>query len=114
MDDLTLVGTRVLDMSTRGAMLACDEEMSVGQEVLMSFRSPWLGPWVVMLGEVTRVIEGWRDMDPGYAVGLRFLEVEADVRRDLAERLAPFPVVPSARRHAPDYAETVRRIHDGF
>ncbi len=114
MDDFLLVGTRVLDLSPRGAMVACDEEMAIGQELLMSFRTPWLGPHVVMLGEVRRVIEGWREEDPGYAVGVRFLEVEADVRRELTERLSPFPVVPSARRHAPDYAETVRRIHAGF
>lgn len=114
MDDLTLVGTRVLDLSPRGAMIACDEEMTVGQEVLMSFRTPWLGPHVVMLGEVRRVIEGWRDADPGYAVGLRFLQLEDDVRRDLARRLAPFPTIPRARRHPADYAETVRRIHAGY
>ena len=111
MDDFQLVGTRVLDLSPRGAMVACDEEMEVGQELLMSFRSPWLGPFVVMLGEVTRVIEGWREADPGYAVGVRFLELEDDVRRELADRLEPFPLVPSQRRHTPDYAETVRRIH---
>lgn len=114
MDDLTLVGDKVLDLSERGAMIACDEEMAVGQEVLMSFRAPWLGPHVVMLGEVRRVIEGWRDTDPGYAVGVKFLDLEDDVRRELAERLAPFPVIGRARMHAPDYAETVRRIHLGF
>lgn len=114
MDDLVLVGTKVLDLSPRGAMIACDEAMEVGQEVLMSLRTPWLGPHVVLLGEVRRVIEGWRDADPGYAVGLRFVELEDEVAEELAERLAPFPTVRGVRPHPADYAETVRRIHAGF
>lgn len=116
MNDLTLVGTRVVDLSARGAMVACDEHMEVGQELMISLRTPWLGPYVVMLGEVRRVVEGWREGDPGYCVGVRFLETEDDeaFRRELMRRLAPFPLVPEQRRWTPDYAETVRRIHVGY
>jgi len=116
MNDFTLVGTRVVDLSTRGAMIACDEQMEVGQELMISLRTPWLGPYVVMLGEVRRVVEGWREGDPGYCVGVRFLETEddAEIRRELTRRLAPFPLVPEQRRYRPDYAESVRRIHLGY
>ena len=114
MDDLILVGDRILDLSDRGAMIACDEEMGVGQELMISLRTPWLGPHVVVLAEVTRVIEGWRDGDPGYGVGVRFIELDEVVRRELWGRLQPFPTVSGARRHRPDYAESCRRVSLGF
>jgi len=114
MDDLILIGERVLDLSDRGALIACDEEMAVGEELMVSLRTPWLGPTVVLLAEVTRVIEGWRDGDPGYCVGVRFIELDEGVRRELWGRLQPFPTVRSSRRHAPDYATSCRHIHAGF
>ena len=113
MDDLTLVGERVLDLSPRGMLLACDARMAVVQEVLVSFRSPWLGPGVVALGEVRRVLEGWRLGDPGYCAALRFLELEETPRRELEERLVHLPPVPAARRYPNDYAQTVRAISMG-
>ena len=114
MNDLTLVGERVLDLSPRGAMIACDEQMTVGEELMVSLRAPWLGPHIVLLAVVTRVIEGWRDGDPGYCAGVRFIEQDIDARRELRARLRPFPLVASARRYPTDYAETVRRVHAGF
>ena len=114
MDDLVLVGDRVLDLSPRGAMIACDEEMAIGQELMISLRGPWLGPHVVVLGIVTRVIEGWREGDPGYCVGVSFIDLEEEVRRDFTERLVHLPVIASTRRYPADYAENVRRIAAGF
>jgi len=113
MNDLALVGEQILDLSPRGVLLTCDARMEVGQELLISFRSPWLGPDVVALGEVTRLVQGWRLGDPGYCAGLRFRELAREQRRDLTERLAHLPVVGASRRHPNDYAQSVRAIAMG-
>jgi hypothetical protein len=105
-----LVGDRLLDLSTRGALLACDREMRPGEEVLLAFRMPWLGRYVLVLAEATRVIEGRREGDPGYAVGLRFLDLDPDDRIELSQRLAMLEPPPPARAHPIDYARTVRAI----
>jgi hypothetical protein len=107
--DLELVGTRILDLSPRGALVACDAEVRVGDELMMSFRAPWLGPHLLSVATVCRVVEGWRDGDPGYCAGVRF-EPERRMRATLTDRLAMFPVVPASRRYPTDYAETVRRV----
>lgn len=114
MDDFKLVGERVLDLSPRGMLLACDSEMELGQEILASFRAPWLGPDVVVLGVVTRIIEGWRLGDPGYCVGIRFIEIEAEYATELSARLRHLPSVPASRRYPPDYAGSVQAVSRGY
>lgn len=107
--DFELVGERILDLSPRGALLACDAEVRTGDEIMVSFRAPWLGPHLLTVAEVCRVVQGWRKGDPGYCAGIRF-EAEAELRGALVDRLALFPVVRGTRRYPVDYAETVRRI----
>ena len=109
-DRFELVGERILDLSSRGALLACDDQVSPGDELLLSFRAPWLGPWVDVTAQVARVIEGWREGDPGYAAGLRFVSIEPGAQRDLGRRLELLPTRRAERRPPADYAETVRRI----
>src|SRR5690606_8559251 len=105
-----LVGERILDLSTRGALLACDAEVRRGDELLVTFRMPWLGPTVTVVGEVARVVEGFREGDPGYCAGVRFLDLDAVDRADLAERLALFEPTAPARPPTVDYARTVALI----
>lgn len=105
-----VVGERILDLSTRGALLACDAEVRPGDEVLLAFRMPWLGPYVLVLGEVARVIEGRRDGDVGYCAGVRFLDLDPIDREELRDRLAMLEPTPAARPHPIDYARTVRAI----
>lgn len=105
-----VVGERLLDLSPRGALLACDAEVRPGDEVMLAFRMPWLGPYVLVVAEVARVIEGWREGDPGYCAGLRFLDLDASDRVELAERLALFERTGPARPHPVDYARNVRVI----
>ena len=90
-DGFRLLGVRVLDLSTRGMLLAADTGAELGEEVVLSFESPQGGPWLDAVAEVTRVIEGWRPWDPGYAVGLRFTRFDSDSRGELLTRLAGLP-----------------------
>lgn len=105
-----LVGERILDLSPRGALLACDGPIDPGDAVILSFRAPDRGPYVDVVGEVRRVIEGWRAGDPGFCAGLRFTDIDRDAQHELLVRLAGFPPPVPRRRPPVDYAETVRRI----
>jgi hypothetical protein len=107
--DCELVGEQILDLSPRGALIACDAQVRVGDDLWIDFRAPWLGPHVATMARVARVVEGWREGDPGYCAGVVF-EDETATRAALAERLALFPPTEGARPYPIDYAETVRRI----
>ncbi|MBZ0121346.1 MAG: PilZ domain-containing protein, partial [Sandaracinaceae bacterium] len=60
LDGFRLIGERILDLSTRGALLACDAPVRRGDHLLLSFRCPNGGPWIDADVEVERVVEGWR------------------------------------------------------
>ena len=60
--------------------------------------------------EVARVLEGWREGDPGYSAGLRFTGLDRAARSELVVALAGLPPPVPTRRQPIDYAETVRRI----
>lgn len=88
-DGFRLLGDKILDISPYGLLVAADQEVFVGEEVIISFELG--GKWFDADGEVTRVIEGWRDGDPGYAFGLAFTNISLCDRIDLSERLRGVP-----------------------
>ena len=109
-----LIGERILELSVRGALLACDRRVHPGERVIVSFRAPSGGPYVDAVGEVARVIEGFRFGDPGYCAGIEFTELETRSRHELLVRLAgvPPPVPQRARRIG--FALTRRRRAPGL
>lgn len=107
-----LVGERLLDLSPRGALLACDASVRPGDRLLLSFRAPGAGPIIDVEAEVARVVGGWRVGDRGYCAGLRF-HIDAASRWALLESLAGSPPPVPQRRVPIDYAETVRRVGFG-
>ncbi len=109
-DRFDMIGERLVDLSPYGALLACDDRVQVGDEVLLSFRMPWLGPDVLVSAEVARVIEGRRETDPGYCAGLRFVDLDPEERAELRARLGMLEPTAPARAHAIDYARVVRMI----
>lgn len=104
------LGDRLVDLSPRGALVAMNEEVRVGERILVSFQMPWLGPVLHVRAVVERIVEGWRERDPGYCAGVRFVGLSRRDRLELARRLEPFPKTKSARPHPTDYALAVRRI----
>ena len=102
-----LVGDRILDLSPRGALIACDRPVAPGEELILSFRSPRRGPYIDTTAEVRRVYSrGERSV-----IGTEFLDLDLDSRHDLLVRLAGVPPPVPRHRFAPvDYAETIRRI----
>lgn len=109
LDHFRLIGERIVDLSPRGALVACDAAVHVGESVLLSFRAP-SGAWIDAEAEVARVLEGWREGDHGYCAGLRFTSLDRAARGELVVSLAGFPPPVPQRRPPIDYAETVRRI----
>lgn len=110
-----VVGETLHDLSPHGALLECDGpaadgEVRIGDEVLLAFRMPWLGPDVVVTAEVARVIEGRRAGDPGRCVGLRFVDLDPEEREELRARLAMLEPTAPARQHPIDYALAVRSV----
>ncbi|MCB9611757.1 MAG: PilZ domain-containing protein [Sandaracinus sp.] len=104
LDGFRRIGERVLDVSPHGMLLAADGEAQVGDTVIVTFQ---LGTdqdtWYDAEAEVARIIEGWREGDPGYALGLRFTHIDLSTRLVLAERLVgtPPPVPQRAVRYLP-------------
>lgn len=108
--DFRMIGRRVLDISPFGLMVAADTPVAPGERILVSFQAPGGTEWFDAEARVARVIEGWRQGDPGYCMGLRFTQIPLSARMALRERLRGLPP-PLPQRHVRmDYAETVRRI----
>jgi hypothetical protein len=110
LDQFRLIGEQILDLSPRGALVACDAPVNVGDRVLLSFQAPETDAWIDAEAEVARVLEGWRSGDPGYSAGLRFTGLDRATRDELVVALAGLPPPVPMRRPPIDYAETVRRI----
>jgi PilZ domain len=102
LSEFQLLGDRVLDLSPRGMLVACDDKARVGDDVMVSFRAPGTdGLWLDAEATVARVIEGFRPGDPGYCVGLDFTYFEKSSRNELLTRLVGFPPpIPQRRLRA--------------
>jgi len=100
--EFTFLGERVLDLSPRGMLLACDASAEVGDDVIVTFRAPGRDTlWMDAEAEVCRVIHGLRDGDPGYCVALDFTYFEKSARNELLCRLAGTPPpIPQRRGQA--------------
>lgn len=97
LSSFALVGDRFLDVSALGCLVACDRGVEKGQRLVLSFQLPSSGLWFDAEGEVVRVIEGWRDGDPGYAAGVRFLDFDRRARLELGIDLRSLPQAPMTR-----------------
>lgn len=91
MSDFSLLGDRILDLSPYGMMLACDRWTAPGEEVVVSFQTPFAGHWIDVEGRVARTIHGGRQGDPGYCAGIEFDELDERSERLLRWSLHGIP-----------------------
>lgn len=97
--DFELLGERVLDLSPRGMLVACDAPAALGEEVIVSFETPGADPiWLDAEAEIARIVYGFRRGDPGYCVGLRFTYFERAAQGELLSRVAGMPPPVPGRR----------------
>jgi hypothetical protein len=98
-ESFALVGERVLDLSPRGMLVACDGPAQPGDEIFVSFLAPGRQTlWLDAEAEVSRVVHGMRDGDPGYCLALDFTYFEKSAREELLVRLAGTPPPIPQRR----------------
>jgi hypothetical protein len=97
--EFRLFGERVVDLSPRGMLVACDRPTRIGDEVVVSFQAPGRDAlWLDAEAVVARIIEGQRWGDAGYCAGLDFTYFERDSRHELLARLAGYPPPVPRRR----------------
>jgi hypothetical protein len=96
--DFKLVGTRVLDLSTRGLLLETDLTILTGEDLLVSFKGPASDRWYDCTATVARVLHGRRRRDAKRAVGVAFDRLHVLDELLLCEELRN---APTTRRHLP-------------
>jgi PilZ domain-containing protein len=115
--DGRLVGDRTVDLSPQGLLVASDECLERGAELIVSFQATELPLWFDTQATVRRVVEGRRPGDHGRALGLHFESLPAVSRLILRGHLRKAPPVVPQRELPPelsprriDYAQAVRRV----
>ena len=94
--DFRLVGSRIVDLSTRGLLVESDLNVLTGDEVLVTLRSPTSKRWYDCTGTVARVLHGRRKRDLGRSVAIAFENLDVFSELLLCEELRNIPVT---RRH---------------
>ncbi|MBK8170912.1 MAG: PilZ domain-containing protein [Sandaracinaceae bacterium] len=107
---LRTIDHTTLDLSPDGMLVACGDDIGIGEKVLVSFRAPQTPLWFHAEGRVMRVVAGRRPGDRGRALGLRFEKAESSMRSALAELLRGVPPPVPSRKIRPDYLATVMSI----
>jgi hypothetical protein len=97
--DYSLVGTRVVDLSTRGMLLETDAAVMTGEDLLVLFRGP-SGDWYDVDATVARVVHGRRRRDVRRAIGIAFEPL--DPWRDI--------LLCDSLKHAPVAARNSGRV----
>jgi PilZ domain len=99
MQAFELLSERVIDLSPRGMLVACDRATQIGDDMVVSFRAPGRDElWLDAEAVVARVVSGQRWGDAGYCAGLDFTYFEKTARQELLARLAGYPPPVPRRR----------------
>lgn len=92
-----LLGENIIDLSSRGMLVACTRQTQVGDEVQVSFLAPGQSDlagdelWFDAEAVVARVVAGQRWSDDGLGAGLEFTYFEKSCRHELLARLVGYP-----------------------
>jgi hypothetical protein len=89
--DYSLVGTRVVDLSTKGLLLESDATVLTGEELLVLFKTP-AGDWYDCDATVARVLHGRRRWDEMRGIGIAFEPLDPWREILLCESLRSAPV----------------------
>ena len=93
-----LVGTRILDLSEAGMLVASTGPVGLGEDVLVSFMAPYSRIWIDAEAVVTRLAHGRRREDRDLAMGLMFTKIDQVSRALLREKLKGLPPPLPTRR----------------
>ncbi|WP_394829746.1 PilZ domain-containing protein [Pendulispora albinea] len=112
--DMKLVARRSIDLSPEGILVPSESDVSLGDELMVSFRASDFGILFAAQGRVARILEGRRAGDRGRCLGVSF-RLNAIARHILRGglRRVPPPIPRRERDRRVDYAKTVRAIAYG-
>ena len=89
--DYRFVGTRVLDLSSKGMLLETDLPILTGEDLFVSFKAADTERWHECEGTVARVIHGRRRSDRFRALGIAFETIDPFSELMLCEHLRKAP-----------------------
>jgi hypothetical protein len=96
--DFRLIGTTVIDLSTKGMLLETALPILTGEELLVSLKSPIADLWYDCEATVARVVHGRRRGDRTRALGIAFDTLDPWNELLLCEHLRSQPLIA---RHLP-------------
>ena len=108
--DFRLLGERAIDVSSRGLLVETDEEVTLGEPVIVALRAPGTRLWLDAEGTVCRFVAGRRRADLGRCVGVKLRGFDRVSKILLTETLRGLPPPVPARAFRRDYARAVAAI----
>lgn len=90
--DFRLVGKQTFDLSPDGMLVPMEDELVVGENLIVTFQTTQLGIWFDTEAVVTRMLHGRRDYDerPCFSLGFSTLDrVKRFVLRGHLRRVPP-------------------------
>ncbi len=100
--DFRRVAQTALNLSPDGMFVSTDDDLEVGESLIVSFRATQLGLWFDSEARVARIVRGRRGGDRGAGVGLSFSTLDRVKRLILRGHL---------RRVPPPLPSRPQRIH---
>ncbi len=108
--DLKVVGRQGLDLSENGMLVGAMDELSPGDDVLVSFTFTQFRIPFNVEGRIARMLHGRRTRDRMPAVAMSFETMDPVSRLILRGNLRRVPPVLPARARRIDYAQTVANL----
>jgi hypothetical protein len=106
--DFRLIADQALDVSPDGMLVATEDEVAVGENLIVSFQATQLGLWFDSEASVARIVRGRRDGDRGAGIGLSFSTLDRVKRLILRGHLRRVPPPLPRRTQRIDWSATVR------
>ncbi len=89
-----------LDLSTAGMLVATEQRVLTGEQLVVSFRPPRSRRWLDVSATVTRVVHGRRPSDRGRCLGIAFDGMAEQDRKVLFRHLRGLPAPEPGRSGA--------------
>lgn len=108
-DGFRRIGMRTRDLSIAGALIeVTDANVSIGDEVYLSFKAPRTAFWIDTRARVVRLLRGRRRGEEGQlAIGVEFLELDGAYRAVLEASLRNIPPPLPARPYRESSVEVL-------
>jgi len=108
--DFKLIASHAVDLSPDGMLVLADAVVLTGEDVIISFRTPFSNHWFDACGTIARVVHGRRPGDFGPCFGIHFDDAEEVSRIVLEQKLRRLPPPLPRRAARLDYAAMVASV----